>query len=266
MIISSRQNPIVKRLKELREAKGRAEQKAFLIDGSREMERAIDKGIEITAVYFCRDFSVDPVLMEKIWQLQKDSSKKVEFMEFGKSAFETVCYRENPIGLVLEAKIWSTEIKELGIKNPTLLILAEDIEKPGNLGTLLRTADAVGAQAIIGCNKGVDLFNPNTLRASAGAAFSVPYAIASRQEALDWLRQNKVKVVATSPAAQKPLWEADLRQPVAIAMGSEAWGLSRELLSAADEIVSLPMKGIGDSLNVSVATGAILYEVLRQRR
>lgn len=266
MIISSRQNPTIKRLKELREAKGRREQGRFLLDGPREMERALEKGLAIVGVYMCKDFPTDPLLMEKIWKFKaSQASGGCSFDELGKPAFEAICYRENPCGMILEAKTWPTDLSNLKLKNPSLLILAEDIEKPGNLGTLLRTADAVGAQAIIGCNEGVDIFNPNTLRASAGAAFALPYTTASRAQALAWIKANGLALIATTPSATKTLWQADLTRPLVLAIGSEAWGLSEELLAAADEKVMLPMRGLGDSLNVSVATGAVLYEILRQR-
>jgi TrmH family RNA methyltransferase len=259
MLIESRQNATFKRLMELRESSGRKEQKLFLIDTPRDQERALIKNIEITSAFFCKDFPFEEKILSEI------KKRSVPVIEFSKKIFESLCYRENPSGIILEAKTWGTSLAEVNLKKATLVILAEDIEKPGNLGTLLRTADAIGVDAIIGCNKTVELFNPNTLRASAGAAFSVTYATASLHEALAWIKEKKLKLVATSPAAKKNLWEADLREPLALAIGSEAWGLSEELLKAADETISLPMKGTGDSLNVSVATGAILYEVLRQR-
>ena len=260
MLIESRQNPTVKRLAELREAKGRKEQGRFLIDTPRDQERALEKGIDMVAAYVCKDFPQTPEVMEAL------KEKKIEIIEFSKSAFEAVCYRENPTGVLLEAKSWNTQLGDVKTKAPTLVMLAEDIEKPGNLGTLLRTADAAGVQLVIGCNQTVELFNPNTLRASAGAAFHVAYATASLNEALAWIKENKLALVATTPAAKKTLWEVDLKKPVVLAVGSEANGLSDELLSAADVQVSLPMAGAGDSLNVSVAAGVILYEALRQRR
>lgn len=260
MLIESRQNPTVKRLAELREAKGRKEQGRFLIDTPRDQERALEKGVEIPTAIVCKDF---PQHAEVLAALKK---RGIEPVEFSKTAFEAVCYRENPTGILLEAKSWQTNLEDVKIKSPILVILAEDIEKPGNLGTLMRTADAAGVQLVIGCNQTVELFNPNTLRASAGAAFHVPYATATLAGALAWIKANKLTLVATTPAAKKTLWEVDLTTPVALAVGSEADGLSEELLKAADVQVSLPMAGAGDSLNVSVAAGVILYETGRQRR
>ena len=260
MLIESKQNPTVKRLVQLQEAKGRKEQGRFLIDTPRDQARALEAKVEIVAGYFCKGFPIEAAL------LQKMETKKIPLIEMSRAAFEAICYRENPSGLVLEAKSWPVGLAELKIKSPTLVILAEDIEKPGNLGTLLRTADAVGADAVVGANDTVELFNPNTLRASAGAAFAVPYAAGTLAEIVAWAQAKKLKLVATSPAAKKTLWQANLKVPLMLAVGSEAWGLSEELLNAADEVVALPMRGTGDSLNVSVASGAIAYEILRQRQ
>lgn len=259
MLIESRQNPTVKRLAELREAKGRKEQSRFLIDTPRDQMRAFEQGVEVVAAYVCTAFPRVPEVEKMI------EAEKIPIVEFSKPAFEAVCYRENPSGVLLEAKTWPTALENLKIEKTTLVVLAEDIEKPGNLGTLLRTADAAGVQAVIGGNQTVELFNPNTLRASAGAAFGVPYATAPLGDALAWIKARGLKLIATSPAGQKTLWEVDLTQPVALAVGSEADGLSEEVLRAADEVVSLPMAGAGDSLNVSVAAGVILYEARRQR-
>ena len=258
-MIESRQNPLIKRLKELREAKPRREQGRFLIDGPRDMERALERGVEIAAAYLCRGFPVEPKLLKTL------EAKKIEIIEVGKNAFEAICYRENPNGLLVEAKTWSTELKNLKLEKPTLVVVAEDIEKPGNLGTLLRTCDATGVDAVIGCDATVDLFNPNTLRASAGAAFSVPYATVGRDDVISWLEKRGLRLVAATPSAGKTAWQADFKKPFALAIGSESLGLTKEMLRVADEKISLPMRGTGDSLNVSVATGAILYEALRQR-
>ncbi len=260
MRIESRQNPLLKRLVELREAKGRREQGRFLIDTPRDIARALECGLQICAAYTCAEFPTDAALLQKV------RDKKIPEVELGVRAFEAVCYRENPNGLLLEAQSWQTRLEDLKLKAPQLVIVAEDIEKPGNLGTLLRTADATGVDAVLGCNRAVELFNPNTLRGSSGAAFSVPYATASLPEILAYLRAHKLPLVATSPAAKKSFWDADFRGAMALAVGSEAWGLSPELLAAADEVVSLPMRGVADSLNVSAASAVMLYEVLRQRR
>lgn len=259
MMIESRQNPTVKRLEKLHEAKGRKEQERFLIDTPRDMERALKRGVKIVAGYWCREFPRQEEI-EKLLQ-----ANKIPMTEMSQGPFEAICYRENPGGIVLEAESWPTRLEEVKIKNPTLVVVAEDIEKPGNLGTLLRTADAVGAGLVLGCNATVELFNPNTIRSSAGAAFVVPYATATLEEALVWIKKHQLKLVAAAPAAPKSLWQANLKMPVALAVGSEDEGLSEKMLKAADEMVSLPMKGVGDSLNVSVACGAMLYEVLRQR-
>lgn len=261
VLISSKQNPTIKRLLELREAKGRREQGTFLLDGVREIDRALATGRKIRMVYACSDFPVDK---EVVAALKKAA---IPFTDVTKAAFEALAYRENPYGIVAEVECWPTDLAALKFtKAPTLILVAEFLEKPGNLGTLLRTADAVGADALISCEAIGDLFNPNALRASQGAAFSVPYAVGARDEVLAWLKAQGLKIIATSPAAPKLAWDLDYRGPVAIAVGSEAHGLTTEFMAAADAVVKLPMRGIGDSLNVAVSCGVMLYEVLRQRQ
>jgi RNA methyltransferase, TrmH family len=260
VLITSRQNPTIKRLAELREAKGRREQGSYLIDTPRDALRAIESGRQILAAYTCPDHPTPPELTAALHKY------KIPTTEISSTAYEVIAYRENPCGVILEGAIWGTFLADLPARDYSLVLIAEDIEKPGNLGTLLRTADATGVQAIIGCNPSVDLFNPNTLRASAGAAFTVPYATASLADTLAWLSQLQIRLIGSSPAAPALLWECDLTAKVAIAVGSEAWGLTSDLLAACHTQLKLPMLGSGDSLNVSVATGAILYEALRQRQ
>jgi TrmH family RNA methyltransferase len=260
VLISSKHNPTLKRLLELRQSKGRREQGLFLLDGQREIDRALATNRKIRAVYFCEKFPVDAVVLEKLRE------RTVPFIDVAPEAFECLAYRENPYGIVAEVESWGTALADLKLsQKPSLVLVAEFLEKPGNLGTLLRTADAAGADAVISCEAIGDLFNPNALRASQGAAFSVPYATGNREEVISWLRAQSLQIVATSPQATSSAWDLDYRQPTAFAMGSESRGLTDEFMTAADATVRLPMKGLGDSLNVAVSCGIVLYEALRQR-
>ncbi len=260
MLISSKHNPTLKRLGELRQSKGRREQGLFLLDGQREIERALATSRKIRTIYFCDKFPVDAALLEKL------RASAIPFVDVSPEAFESIAYRENPYGIVAEVESWGTTLAELGLPTPpTLVLVAEFLEKPGNLGTFLRTADAAGADAVISCEAIGDLFNPNALRASQGAAFSVPYATGGREEVIAWLRAKNLQIVATSPQATQSAWDLDYKKPTAFVMGSEAQGLTNEFMAAADATVRLPMKGLGDSLNVAVSCGVMLYEALRQR-
>ena len=144
--------------------------------------------------------------------------------------------------------------------------MAESVEKPGNLGALLRTADSAGCDALIICDPVTDVFNPNVVRSSQGAVFSVPVAVCSSTEAAAWLRTNKIKTLATTPAATKTFWDVDAKTPTALLLGSEKDGLSEFWLKSADEKISIPQAGLSDSLNVSMAAAIVLFEAVRQRR
>jgi TrmH family RNA methyltransferase len=184
-----------------------------------------------------------------------------------KEAFAKAAYRERPDGLLAVAPQWRRELKDLpgGDRAPFLLVV-EAIEKPGNLGTILRSADAAGCDGVIVCDPVTDLFNPNVVRASTGVLFSVPCVVAESAAVLPWLRERRIRVVATTPAATLAYTDADLRGPLAVVMGSEQYGLSAFWLQAADAAVRIPMAGQADSLNVAMATLITLFEAVRQRR
>ena len=145
------------------------------------------------------------------------------------------------------------------------MAVLEGVEKPGNLGGVLRTADAAGVDAILVCGEGTDIYNPNAIRASLGAIFTVPVIAAATPTLIAWLKAQGLALVATTPAATQRYTQVDLTRPVAVIMGSEAEGLSADWLAAADQQVLIPMNGDVDSLNVSVATALLLYEAVRQR-
>jgi TrmH family RNA methyltransferase len=146
-----------------------------------------------------------------------------------------------------------------------VVLVAEAIEKPGNLGTMLRSADATGVTALVVCDPCTDPFNPNVVRASTGALFTVPLAEASPEQTLAWLRENRIRILAATPHASQRYTDADLTGPIAIVVGSEQYGLSRHWLAACDQPVRIPMLGVADSLNVATATALLLYETVRQR-
>jgi TrmH family RNA methyltransferase len=164
------------------------------------------------------------------------------------------------------AKTWDCSLGQLKLSAAPLLLVAESVEKPGNLGALLRTADSAGCDALLICDPVTDVFNPNVVRSSQGAVFSVPVAVCSSTEAAAWLRSNKIKTLATTPAATKTFWDVDAKNPTALLLGSEKDGLSEFWLKGADEKISIPQAGLSDSLNVSMAAAIVLFEAVRQRR
>jgi RNA methyltransferase, TrmH family len=274
--ISSLQNPRVKQLVKLRDRRPRDEAGVFLVEGYREIRRALEKKVPMAEVYFSPEWFLgenEPALIAEA------QAAGAQAFELSKEAFAKVAYRERPDGLLAVAPQWKRALEDLNVaglaeagpgsatpatKAPLLLVV-EAIEKPGNLGTILRSADAAGCDAVIVCDPVTDIFNPNVVRASTGVLFSVPLVVEENSRVLAWLKEKKVRIVATTPAAEKIYSDADLRGPLAIVMGSEQYGLSEFWLKHADLTVRIPMAGQADSLNVAMATIITLFEAVRQR-
>jgi TrmH family RNA methyltransferase len=272
-LITSLQNPRVKQLVKLRDRRPRDEAGVFLVEGYRQIRRALDKAVTITELYVCSEWYLgdqgnEPAL---IAEAQAAGAKVYQLT---KEAFAKVAYRERPDGLLAVAPQWRRTLADLEAKlgeicNKTrpdpFLLVVEAIEKPGNLGTILRSADAAGVDALIVCDPVTDLFNPNVVRASTGVLFSVPVIIATSAEVRVWLAERKIRAVATTPSATDIYTNTNLRGPLAIVMGSEQYGLSDFWLKEADARVLIPMAGQADSLNVAMATIITLFEAVRQR-
>ena len=267
--ITSLQNPRVKQLVKLRDRRPRDEAGVFLIEGYRQILRALDKSIAVTELYVCPDWFLGENEDALIARAEAAGAK---VFELSKDAFAKVAYRERPDGLLAVAPQWRRSFADLetilaakGDGHAPFLLVVEAIEKPGNLGTILRSADAAGVDALIVCDPVTDLFNPNVVRASTGVLFSVPVIIAGSQDVREWLRARGVRSVATTPSATDLYTGTDLRGPLAIVMGSEQYGLSDYWLAEADQRVVIPMAGQADSLNVAMATIITLFEAVRQR-
>ncbi len=260
--ISSPQNPRIKRLLSLRKRGDRDQEGVFVIEGYREILRALEAKWPIDELYFSTDLFLggnENALLAR--------AEKVGTRLFSCSApvFRKVAYRDRPDGLLAVAPQRHHRLQDLPKSpNPFFLVMV-GIEKPGNLGTMLRAADGAGIDAVIVCDPVTDIFNPNTVRASVGTLFSVPVIESTRDELLPWLRQNGISLLAATPHATHSLYHSNLSRPLAIAVGSEMLGLSDPWMDAADLKVSLPMNGIADSLNVSTCAAIMLYEGLRQR-
>ncbi|MEX2540956.1 MAG: RNA methyltransferase [Trueperaceae bacterium] len=260
--IDSPKNPLVKELVRLRERRERDRSGRFLIEGTREVERALSAGVPLN------ELLVAPELMrpEGLALASRVESSKIRVTELGGTAFGRVSMREHPDGVLAVAPTWRTELGELELGQAPLLLVLEGLEKPGNLGALLRTTDAVDADAVFVTGKGTDPFNPNVIRSSMGSVFSRPLVTAGESELQEFLRDHDVRVIAAAPAAKKPYWDADLRGAVALVLGTEHQGLGDGWLNGAAERVHVPMSGSADSLNVATTGALLLYEALRQRR
>jgi TrmH family RNA methyltransferase len=197
-------------------------------------------------------------------------NQKIEVIVCSKQVFQKLSYRDRPDGMLAVAvqmrQFLKDLVSKLGGKKDPFLVIAEAIEKPGNLGTILRSADAAGVDAVIVCDRCTDIYNPNVVRASVGTLFTIPVIEAASLDALRWLKEKKIKVIAATPSARQPFTTTRLTGGIAIAVGTEQLGLSEAWMKFADLKVRIPMCGVADSLNVATATTLLLYEALRQRK
>lgn len=269
--ISSRQNPKIRRLFALRERREREAEGVFLLEGMRELARALAHGVRFAEFYFCPELMKNAATKEIFGEaMRKLSPEKI--IELSLPAFEKISYREKPEGVLAVAEMRAHALEDLSIPagTPPLFLVAESIEKPGNLGALLRIADSAGCTALICCGAGTDVYNPNVIRASQGALFSVQLATAKASAVREWLFSKKVSVFAATPAAKKIYWDCDFRGASAILFGTESTGLSDFWLGkdadASVVPIAIPQLGAADSLNVSTAAAVCLFEAIRQRR
>lgn len=259
MKITSLQNSKIKDVARLRERRHRDESQLFLIEGFREVKRAVEAGWEIDAFFYAPDWflgSQENQLLEKI---------RAPHHECTKDVFQKISYRDRPDGLLAIGKQKHRTLKEFSFSQCAFILIAESIEKPGNLGTILRSCDAVGVDGVILCDPTTDLYNPNVVRASVGTLFSQRIFESSTSEAIPFLKEKGIEIIAATPAGDKIYTEENFQGPIAIAMGTEQYGLTQFWMDHADKKVKIPMRGVADSLNVSSATTLLLYEVLRQR-
>jgi RNA methyltransferase, TrmH family len=256
MEITSLQNPRVKQIVKLRERRTREREGLMLVEGSYELEIALKSGLQPLTVFIAPELTGE----------KPPESVNYEIVTVSRTVFEKMSYRENPDGWLAVFPIPKYALGDLSLNVLSFLIIAESIEKPGNLGAILRTADAAGVDALLVCDPLTDLYNPNVVRASRGTVFTVPAVQTTNATALTWLRDHGIKILAASPNAEKSYDGIDLCQPVAIAVGTEGEGLSHFWLENADVTVRIPMTGKVNSLNVSTSTAIIVYEVVRQRK
>jgi RNA methyltransferase, TrmH family len=256
-IISSLQNDLIKNVVKLNKAGERRKQNLIIIEGYREINLGIQAGFKLEVLIYCSKFLK--------FQVSSFKFHDTEIVEVTEEVFSKIAYRESSDGMIALAKPRYLKLDEIVLSDNPLIIIIEKVEKPGNLGAILRTADAAKADAVIICDNQTDIYNPNTIRSSLGTIFTNQIACCSNEEAYEWLKKNKIKSFATSLKAEKMYYSFDFRKSSAIVMGSEANGLSDSWHKNSDELIKIPMGGKVDSLNVSVSTAIVVFEAVRQR-
>lgn len=259
-MITSLQNPAVKNIVKLSKSKERKEQQLFVIEGARELSLALQSGYCPEAVYLCREMFEKTKYPDLLDELPGEIVFDISLPVFSK-----VAYRENSDGIVALAKPKPHGLSDLKLSSNPFLILLESVEKPGNLGAILRTADAAAVDAVIVCDPQTDLYNPNVVRSSVGGLFTVQTAVCSSEEAFAWMRSHNIHSFAAELQAAQFYQHIDFTKPSAIVMGTEADGLSDFWLNNATKRIKIPMRGRIDSLNVSVSTAVLTFEAMRQR-
>lgn len=260
--ITSVQNPRVKEAVKLRDRRGRDDQGRIIIDGIREMTRALDAGVKMEEVFFqAADYGND-----EVWEIVRRAEEAgAEGLAVSAPVFEKIAFGERTASVVGVAKTPRPELDQLKLPDSPLIAVLEGIEKPGNVGAVLRSADGAGVSAVIIADGGTDLYNPNTIRASMGTLFSLPVCAATSNAVRSWLQENQVSVFAARVDATTSYTEANFKGAVAIVLGSETDGVSRAWSGNDITGIKLPMNGVADSLNVSATAAVLFYEALRQR-
>jgi RNA methyltransferase, TrmH family len=260
--LASPSNPRIRSVARLRDRRERESTGLTLVDGAREVRRALQSGVDVVEAFVC-----EPLLAGENARAALDllREREIPITATTEPAFTKIAFGDRAEGLLVVIRAPDRGLDTLALPDEPLLIVVEGVEKPGNLGAILRSADGAGADALIAASPRTDLANPNVIRASAGTIFSVSTAAAPTAEVIDWLVGRRIRAIAARVDAERPYTDADLTGPIAIVLGSEAEGLTDAWRAADAQTVRLPMHGVADSLNVSVAAAVLLYEARRQR-
>jgi TrmH family RNA methyltransferase len=258
--ITSLQNPKVKYVLSLRERRERQQHRLVLVEGYAELSLVLANGIQPVDLFIC-----PPLFRQKKQAALLRQFPAVQPIEVDERVFQKIAYRENPDGWLATVPFPQIPLEKLPLRENPCLVIAERMEKPGNLGAILRTADAAGMDAVIACDPLTDWGNPNVVRASKGTLFTLPISEGSYEEVRGWLTHQGIRAVVATPDASLSHTQADFSGGVALILGTEHEGVSSRWLKSADVQVSIPMFGKVNSLNVSAAAAILMYEVVRQR-
>ena len=264
LTITSPSNPRLKALASLRRRRTREESGRTLIEGYEELTLALDAGVLPEALYYCPELMLDPDTQLRV--VEEVRRAGVDTVQVSRGPFEKAAYREGPDGFIAVVPAVARRCADLSVGPAALTVLCQGVEKPGNLGAMLRTADAAGVEAVVAADPVTDWGNPNLVRASKGTVFSVPVCSDNTASTIGWLQERGIAIVATTPDTDLDYTDVDYTGPVAIAVGAEKYGLTDEVLAAAAYRVRIPMAGRANSLNVATSAAIVIYEAVRQRR
>ena len=258
--ITSAQNPKVKDLLALQEkSKERRKKGLFVVEGRRELLHCVEAGYKPHTIFFCPE-----IISTGDFDEIADKCD-CNYIEIPQHLYDKVAYRGGTEGVIAELHCKDMTLEALNLKENPIVVVLEAVEKPGNLGAVLRSADASGVDAVIVCDPLTDMYNPNLIRSSIGAIFTVPTATATSEETIEWLKSNGIKIYTAQLQDSKWYYDTDMRGGTAIVMGTEATGLTQCWRKAADAHIKIPMLGKLDSLNVSVSAAILMFEAVRQR-
>ncbi|MGI6373864.1 MAG: TrmH family RNA methyltransferase [Patescibacteria group bacterium] len=256
--ISSLSNKKIKSLIRLRKSSERKKLGLSIVDGLREVSLALEGGVEVLELFYCPSLAKDK-------KLTKEWLSKLKITAVSESIFKEICYKSKPDGYLAIIKVKNPQLKELSIKAEPLIVILDRVEKPGNIGAVIRTAFAAGVDLIIITNNQTDLYHPNSIRASEGLIFKQAILEAPLLTTITWLRERKIKTYAAVTNSQTDYTKKDYQGPLALVFGSEAKGLGDDWLKETKETVRIPMQAEVDSLNISASVAILIYEARRQR-
>lgn len=256
-MLTSTQNPRIKHLLLLQQKSSqRKADGLFVVEGRREVEHCLTARYTIRTAFVC----------EEIADASLSLPKGVEIVPVSRNVYERIAYRGGTEGIVAVVNTKKTTLADLRLSSSPLIVVLESVEKPGNLGAVLRSADAAGADAVIVCDPLTDLYNPNLIRSAVGALFTVPCVACSTEECIAFFKEKGIKILTAQLQDSHLYYDTPMTGPTAIVMGTEATGLTPQWRRAADAHIRIPMLGHLDSLNVSVSAAILLYEAVRQRQ
>lgn len=257
-LITSVQNPKIKKLLALQQKSSeRRESGLFVVEGQRELQHCIEAGYEIDSIFVEASRFGD--------SSPKPTEHSAKIFEVSAEVYEKIAYRGSTEGVIAEVKAVERGLEDVKLSEKPLVIVMESVEKPGNLGAVLRSADAAGADAVIVCDPLTDLYNPNLIRSSIGAIFTKQVVACPSEEAIAWLKANGIQILTAQLQDSEWYYDTDMKRGTAIVMGTESTGLTQIWRDAADAHIRIPMLGALDSLNVSVSAAILLFEAVRQR-